>query len=171
MKKRYIVNIEQEEYVVEIQDEQVFINGVLAEDSFFSALNDQGLYLIQSGMEKEEIHIQREKQNEFRITVDGHHLKAQIEQDTGRSNRKKKNTTANNGNVSAPMPALIVEISVAEGETVETGQTLLILEAMKMQMKVKAQMTGTVKRIHKTAGDRVEKDDLLMILSPQKEHN
>lgn len=162
--KRYYVQVEGEEYVVEIKDDEIYINGVLAEESFFSALNDQGLYLIQAGEQKEEIHIQRETQTDFRITVDGHHLTAQIEQDTGRKNRNKKSAGSNDGEISAPMPGLIVDISVSEGENVEAEQTLFVLEAMKMQMKIKAPATGVVQQIHYQSGDRVEKGDLILTI-------
>jgi len=164
--KRYHVNVEGEEYLVEIKDDEIYINGILAEESFLSALNDQGLYLIQTGEEKEEIHIQRETQTDFRITVDGHHLMAQIEEDTGRKNRKRKRNGNSDGEVTAPMAGLIVEIMVSEGETVEQDQTLLVLEAMKMQMKIKSPAAGSVRQIHLQQGDRVEKGELILSMAP-----
>lgn len=162
--KRYIVSIDEEEYIVEIQDEHIYINGVLAEDSFFSALNDQGLYLIQSGMEKQEIHIQRETHKDFRITVDGHHVEAQIESDNGRRVRKNKNRSQNDGSILAPMPALIVDVIAKEGDWVEEGDTLMILEAMKMQMKIKSPISGSIQHIDKKIGERVEKGDLIITI-------
>jgi pyruvate carboxylase subunit B len=163
--KRYVVNIEQEEYIVEIHpDGQITINGVMVEESAFAALNDQGLYLIQTGTEKEEIHIQRETQTDYRITVDGHHLIAQIEQENGRKQRKKKQQGNHSGNVKAPMPGLIVELTISEGDSVEADQTLFVLEAMKMQMKIKSPSKGSVHRIHFQQGDRVEKGDLIVSL-------
>lgn len=165
--KRYIVNIDEEEYIVEIEDTDVYINGIRAEETNFSAINDQGLYLIQSGTEKQEIHIQRETTNDFQITVDGHHLSAQIERDNGRKSQKKR-TTNDDGSVTAPMPALIIEVSVSEGDTVEEGQILLVLEAMKMQMKIKSPSRANVKRICRQAGDRVEKGEVLLHLEQLK---
>ncbi len=161
--KRYVVNIEHEEYIVEIQpDGQITINGVLVEESMFSALNDQGLYLVQSGAEKEEIHIQRETQTDYRITVDGHHLVAQIEQENGRRSRTKKNAGNQSGNITAPMAGMIVDVLAADGEIVEVEQTLFVLEAMKMQMKIKSPSKGIIQRIHFKKGDRVEKGDLIV---------
>jgi biotin carboxyl carrier protein len=166
--KRYIVTIDREEYIVEIHDDQVFVNDILAEDSLFSALNDQGLYLIQSGQEKQEIHIQRESQSDFRITVDGHHVAAQIEHDNGRKNRKNKISGTNSGTIIAPMPATIIDVQVQIGDAVLEGQTLLILEAMKMQMKIKSPITGNVQHINKHTGDRVEKGDLILMIDQAK---
>jgi len=166
---RYIVTIDQEEYVVEIKEEGIFINGILAEDSFLSALNDQGLYLIQSGIQKEEIHIQHESQNAYGITVDGHHLSAQIERDTGRKKRDNARNKVHTGDIVAPMPAVIVDLLVEAGSVVNQGETLLVLEAMKMQMKIKAPADGTVIKLEKEIGERVEKGDSILKLDLPKD--
>ena len=62
----------------------------------------------------------------------------------------------------APMPGLVLEVKVAEGEQVEKGQPLLIIEAMKMENIIKAQAAGTVKTVHATVGASVEKNDKLL---------
>ena len=55
----------------------------------------------------------------------------------------------------AAMPGVVVELSVAVGDLVEEGQTLLVLEAMKMQNPIKAEVTGKVTRIDCEAGQAV----------------
>jgi biotin carboxyl carrier protein len=59
--------------------------------------------------------------------------------------------------IKAPMPGLIVGIAVQVGDAVKPGDTVLILEAMKMENVIKASGEGTVRKIHATKGDRVEK--------------
>ena len=71
---------------------------------------------------------------------------------------------ASENEVTAPMPGLILEISVAEGDSIEEGTPLLILEAMKMENVIKATGTGTVKRIAVSKGEAVEKRQLLIEL-------
>jgi biotin carboxyl carrier protein len=66
------------------------------------------------------------------------------------------------GDLKAPMPGLIVGISVQPGDTVAKGDSLLILEAMKMENNLKASAGGTVKTIRTTKGDRVEKGQVLL---------
>lgn len=61
---------------------------------------------------------------------------------------------AGNGTISTPMPGKIVEVHVKEGDAVEKGQALLILESMKMQNDITSDVTGTVKKIHFKAGDQ-----------------
>jgi biotin carboxyl carrier protein len=62
----------------------------------------------------------------------------------------------------APMPGLIVGISVEPGDSVSKGDSLLILEAMKMENVLKAAGNGTIKTIRVAKGDRVEKGQVLV---------
>jgi biotin carboxyl carrier protein len=63
----------------------------------------------------------------------------------------------------APMPGLIRKIDVALGETVQKGQTILVLEAMKMENALKSPGDGIVKSIIVKEGQAVEKNQLLII--------
>jgi biotin carboxyl carrier protein len=65
--------------------------------------------------------------------------------------------------IRAPMPALVVRLEVAPGDTVAQGKGLLILEAMKMENEIKAHGPGVVKEILVSPGKAVEKDELLMV--------
>lgn len=62
----------------------------------------------------------------------------------------------------APMPGLIVNVRVAEGDTVQAGQGLIVMEAMKMENELRATSAGIIKRIHVVAGRAVEKGSLLI---------
>ncbi len=62
----------------------------------------------------------------------------------------------------APMPGLIVGISVQPGDVISKGDSLLILEAMKMENNLKAPGDGLVKTIRVGKGDRVEKGQVLV---------
>lgn len=67
--------------------------------------------------------------------------------------------------VFAPMPGLVLDILVEEGQEVEKGTPLLILEAMKMENVIKAEGPGTVNPITLKKGDAVEKKQLLISLT------
>lgn len=64
--------------------------------------------------------------------------------------------------VKAPMPGLIIDLRVNAGDTVKTGDPLLVLEAMKMENIIKAPGDGTVKQVKIKKGDSVEKGQLLI---------
>ena len=63
------------------------------------------------------------------------------------------------------MPGRVVSVAVAEGATVEAGQPLVVLEAMKMQNEIQADRAGTVTRVHVAAGQAVEGGDPLLELA------
>jgi len=64
--------------------------------------------------------------------------------------------------VTAYMPGRVVAVLVAEGDEVESGQGLLVLEAMKMENEIRAESAGTVRRILVSEGAAVEGGDALM---------
>jgi len=64
--------------------------------------------------------------------------------------------------VRAPMPAQVRAVQVAAGDKVEKGQTLLLLEAMKMEIRIKSPAAGQVKRLLVAAGQAVDKDQMLV---------
>jgi biotin carboxyl carrier protein len=70
------------------------------------------------------------------------------------------------GRVTAQMPGKVMEVRVAEGDAVQAGDVLLVLEAMKMEHSLSAPCAGTVKRIGISAGDRVMPGDLLVEIEP-----
>jgi acetyl/propionyl-CoA carboxylase alpha subunit len=68
--------------------------------------------------------------------------------------------------VNAPMPGTVLRVDVAPGDTVRARQTLLVLEAMKMETPVSSPFEGTITKVHVAAGDRVAGGSLLVELGP-----
>jgi biotin carboxyl carrier protein len=62
------------------------------------------------------------------------------------------------------IPGTIIEISVKEGDVVEEGAPLLILEAMKMQNRIQMPFTAKIKKVNVKVGDRIPKDMLMIEL-------
>ncbi len=67
--------------------------------------------------------------------------------------------------VRAIIPGRIAEVAVNPGDVVEAGQTLLAVEAMKMQNELRSPRAGTVARVVATAGATVEIGDVLVVLA------
>ena len=64
----------------------------------------------------------------------------------------------------APMPGLVIRVSVKPGDQVASGQALVSIEAMKMENELRSQSAGTVKAVHATEGEAVEKGTILVEL-------
>jgi biotin carboxyl carrier protein len=71
------------------------------------------------------------------------------------------------GDIKAPMPGLVLEVSVKVGDTITKGDKVLILEAMKMENVIKAAGDGIVKAIHIQKGTAVEKGQILIEIGGQ----
>lgn len=76
------------------------------------------------------------------------------------------NAGARVNHVRAPMPGLIIALKVKDGDPVKTGDTLLILEAMKMENIIKAPGDAVVKSVKVAMGEGVEKNQVLIEFSP-----
>ena len=62
----------------------------------------------------------------------------------------------------SPMPGLMVSVDVAVGQEIKAGETVAVIEAMKMQNIIRAERDGTVKSVGPKAGDSVAADELLI---------
>lgn len=67
--------------------------------------------------------------------------------------------------IKAPMPGLVLNVLVADGDEVKKGDNLLVLEAMKMENMLKSPTDGVIKKIAVKQGDKVEKNELLISFS------
>ncbi|MEP3591214.1 MAG: acetyl/propionyl/methylcrotonyl-CoA carboxylase subunit alpha [Marinobacter sp.] len=74
---------------------------------------------------------------------------------------------AGSGRIQAAMDGAIIDVLVAEGDTVAQGQTLVVLEAMKMEHPVKADRDGVVAGLHTNTGDQVKRSQLLVELAAE----
>jgi 3-methylcrotonyl-CoA carboxylase alpha subunit len=88
-----------------------------------------------------------------RITVWRGHYRCVFAIDDGR--HFEVASAAHAGSLSTPLPGVVVSIAVKEGDTVAAGQTLLVIEAMKMEHAIKAPRAGVVKVLKHRVGDRV----------------
>jgi biotin carboxyl carrier protein len=73
------------------------------------------------------------------------------------------------GNILAPMPGKITKILVNIGDTVEENQSILVMEAMKMEYSLKAQIAGTIKEIFFSVESQVSLGSTLAIIEKAKD--
>jgi len=83
--------------------------------------------------------------------------------DGGASTARRPAThEAASGEVTMPMPGLVIEVSVTEGQAVKRGDPLLVVEAMKMEHTLRAPRDGVVRRLAAANGQRVDAGKILL---------
>lgn len=80
--------------------------------------------------------------------------------------RRRETADLTRGELHAPMPGLVVDILVAAGDSVEAGQPVVVVEAMKMQNALTAPLAGKVSSLAVQAGTAVESGQLLLTIQP-----
>ena len=73
---------------------------------------------------------------------------------------------AGSGEIAVPMQGTIVRVNVAEGDSVEAGDPVVVLEAMKMENNIDADIAGTVSSVNVAEGDSVGAGDVVVVISP-----
>jgi biotin carboxyl carrier protein len=104
--------------------------------------------------------------DEYRVLVDGRNYRVALIDE-----RRARLGGAQGGlelqgrqKVSVPMPGKVIAVLVSEGDTVEKGQGLVIVEAMKMENEVRSPIAGVVREIKVKAGDAVEGGAVLLVV-------
>lgn len=104
--------------------------------------------------------------DEYRVLVDGrsYHIHLVDERRVRVGGNQAGAQMQGRQNVSVPMPGKVIAILVAEGDQVEKGQGLIIVEAMKMENEVHSPIAGEVKEIKVKTGETVEGGAVLLIV-------
>lgn len=94
------------------------------------------------------------------VTIDGQTV--MLTKSAGTRNRGRGSGRDQKSELAAPMPGLVRSVNVSEGESVGKGQTLMVLEAMKMEIRVQAPHAGTIKKLLANQGETVEREQVLI---------
>jgi acetyl/propionyl-CoA carboxylase alpha subunit len=86
--------------------------------------------------------------------------------ETGEAARAGAPGAAGSGTVTAPMPGKVVAVLVAPGDRVEAGQALVVLEAMKMETTLAAEVAGTVTAVAAAVGGMLDAGAVVAVIAP-----
>jgi biotin carboxyl carrier protein len=155
---KYFVNVNGRPIEVEIVDRagrlNVSIGGELVDFSYEEVDKEGQVALVMD--ERGYAVSVAGKDNDYHVTLAGHAYAVEIEDERERAaHAAERERSKGGGVIKSVMPGVVVELCVAVGDVVEAGQSLLILEAMKMQNEIKAPSEGRVKRIFCKAGEAV----------------
>ncbi len=160
----YITSIDGHEYIVDILDEHhVIVDGVTYQVDFMP-VGDQPVYSLVVNGESVDAHVYP-NEDTWQVLFHGSLFTASVEDE-----REKRLRAALAGKVAehedfhlkAPMPGMVVSIPVNEGQTIQKGNVLIILESMKMQNELRSPRDGKVVRLRVKVGDRVEQRETML---------
>ena len=157
MNRQFKITVDGQEHRIDIRDDNLLIDNV---PFVWSAEGDtvtlDGIdYEVRLGEGTATVDDQ-----EYAVETPGFRIQREKPRRNGNSARSAP--PAGDGSLAALMPGKIVKVLVEVGDTVEAGDTVLILEAMKMENEVEAERSGTVKAIHVATGDNVEGGQALL---------
>jgi len=155
--EKYRVFIKENEYLIEIDGDRIWIDGqqVYAGIHF---LNEDGLFMIEKDAGKREFHIKPKEGDTYQVTTRGLQVDAVIQPEKGRRG-KRPTEKKEAGLITAPIPGVVMNVLVKEGDLIEKDQVLVVLESMKMLMEFRAPFEGVVENLALSKGQSVEKGD------------
>lgn len=160
---KYIAEIDGMEFPVEILDEHHVRFGEEIIDVDLAAVSGQPLYSLLVGGESYEGYIYPDEDT-WQVLLLGQFFSVKVTDE--REKRLRTSTTEGTSTgeftLRAPMPGLIVSVQAMEGQQVEKGTILVILESMKMQNELRSPRSGKVSRIRIKPGDSVEQKQILV---------
>ncbi|MCY4020648.1 MAG: biotin/lipoyl-binding protein [Chloroflexi bacterium] len=167
---KYVTIINDQSYEIEIDnDGAILVNGELRDVDF---LNLGGsLYSIITENKSLEAVID-DDESKIAVMMGGQLFETQVLDERAMllvQRRGGLNVTS--GEVHAPMPGLIVMVTVELGQNVKQGDTVVILESMKMQNELKSPVGGVVTAIHVDARQAVDKGDMLVEIGPEPDED
>lgn len=161
---KYVTTLNGKEYTVEILDDhRISVDGQVQTVDFVSVHGQPVYSLIIDGKSYESYVYETEEG--LQVLMRGHLYNVTVEDEREKRLRAAAGTgvgVTGEYNLKAPMPGLVVSIPVNEGDVVEKGQVLLILESMKMQNELKSPKSGTISRVRVKPGETVEQRQALL---------
>jgi len=168
----YLVKIEDKEYIVTIDSSkhppQIKINGEPVITEFSTRSNNSEIQLLMDNRSYDvEVVKQRGSQNgDFSVFIYGREFSLYAEDERLAKIREVAGMGPGGDarmELHAPMPGLVTKILKKPGDSVARGESLIIVEAMKMENELKSLIDGTIKEIKVKAGQSIDKNALLVL--------
>ena len=163
---KYIVDVGKERLTVDLDEGRVAVEGEDVGDARMAEVPGTPVRLVTLGDSVHRVIARRDgSRGRYVLWVDGWRYDVEALDERRRAIQELSGSGSGQGgsaNLNAPMPGLIVRVLVAEGDSVQAGQGLVVMEAMKMENELRATAPGVVTRIHATEGSAVDKGALLV---------
>ncbi len=161
----YFSKVNQREIKINIDGKSVLI-GETSVNCNLVPINSHGLYLLNVDGKMYEIFCSQ-KPDKYEISFAKYSFSVSVDDEKSRTLKKLikvENTAPDHLEIKAPMPGLIVKVNVNEGDCVTKGQSLIIIEAMKMENEICAASDGVINQLVAIENLSVDKDAVLAVL-------
>ncbi|MBL3656864.1 acetyl-CoA carboxylase biotin carboxyl carrier protein subunit [Fulvivirga sediminis] len=150
---------------IQLKEDEILINDKLFSWDI-SKVNEHSYHILKNDISyRIEVAEINYKTKEVILKINGHKYEVKVKDKLDLLLEKlgmDMSTAPNINEVKAPMPGLILQVNVSEGDEVKEGDALMILEAMKMENVLKAPGDGIIKAVNVNQGDGVEKNQVLV---------
>lgn len=164
----YLVTIQGTTYTVSLDDQEdqvvLHVDGRSLEIDMVSIHGDHFYSLLIGGRSYTAVAATQGEHREVTVNGVSSAVAVEDEQLARLRGQVKSRRRAGGEQIKAPMPGRIVSISAAVGDAVESGQGVVVIEAMKMENELRAHASGTVKEIRVGEGDTVNKNAVLVVI-------
>jgi biotin carboxyl carrier protein len=164
---RYVVDLNGERREVEVDGESVTVGGHTV-PAGVDEVEGTPVRLVTIGSEVHRVVLRKgATRGAYTLWVDGFRFEGEALDERTRTIRDitaASSKPTGPAPIVAPMPGLIVRVNVAVGDTVQAGQGLVVMEAMKMENELRSSAAGTVRAVHVAPGKAVEKGTVLVEL-------
>ena len=164
---KYVVKVGETDVDVVLDGGRVEANGLTA-DAQVTDLEGTPVRMVRIGNEVHRVVARRgPTRGRYTLWLDGFRYEVEALDERARAIRELAGATAGPTGPAplvAPMPGMIVRVAVQVGDTVQAGQGLVVMEAMKMENELRATAAGTVKAVLAQPGTAVEKGAVLLEL-------
>jgi biotin carboxyl carrier protein len=165
---KYVVDLNGKRSVISIEPEGLRVEDREPIPAELSEIEGTPVRLLKIGNDVHRVVMERrEGRGRYTLWVDGYRFDAEALDERTRAIRElSAQNAASSGPapIKAPMPGLIVRVNVQVGDSVEAGQGVVVMEAMKMENELRAIASGNVKSVEVAPGQAVEKGALLVSL-------
>lgn len=164
---KYIASIDGKDFLVEIDlDNRVTVDGK-AVDVDLKRIGTLPVFSLLLDKASHEVVAEELRGDAYRVIIGGEALEVRVEDERWRRLNQARDLLAVSGGelqLKAPIPGLVVKVLVAEDDAVHAGQSLVILEAMKMENDLKAPRASIIGHVKVKPGDRVDQGQVLLTL-------
>jgi biotin carboxyl carrier protein len=167
---KYFANVKDQEFIIEIGlDNRITVNGEPFEINFRRMPNSGVTSLLINHRSLEAV--VEELEGIWQVLIRGEQYPVAVaDERMQRLSKARGSFAAPDGEVSvtSPMPGTIIAVPVEEGDIVNKGDKIIILESMKMENELRAPRDGIVTHVRVQAGTSVEKGQALVVISDQQ---